>query len=252
MSSLLILVAAAALGIEAGWEPLPDGGHEYIIQIEPQLLDVLKRQDEAIISSVPPNLQIRRCRIMAGTGKLPRVDGPFSAAVPGAAPHATEPPTSDPFAHQQVPPIQVPTTAVPHDNPPAEPSHEPAGGPGFGQDHSTAAKGAEDPGPAFPMELPRPPKELPQQAAAAKTLGHKQVDFKDNAVAAHGEKINTEKPKLDGIPEADQPRPWLPFLIVLGLLCCSLGGNVFLGVVARDARVRYREIVSRTRTAPAA
>ena len=72
MNGLLILVTSAALGIEVGWEPLPEGGHEYTIQIEPQLLEVLQRGEDEIFSDVPPELDVRRYRLMVGTGKLGR------------------------------------------------------------------------------------------------------------------------------------------------------------------------------------
>jgi len=69
----LACVAALALGIDVGWQPLSEGGVEYLIQIEPDLLDSL-RPGEAIGSDVPPRLvgQIRAYRITVGTEELPR------------------------------------------------------------------------------------------------------------------------------------------------------------------------------------
>ncbi len=83
MSPFLVLVAAAALGIEVGWQPLPQGGHEYTIQLEPQLLDVLKKGKDEIVSEVPPHLNVRRYRITVGTGRLARDAGrPEAIAAP--------------------------------------------------------------------------------------------------------------------------------------------------------------------------
>ncbi len=43
---------------------------EYIIQIEPQLIDTLAK-DHDLSSDVPAGLDVRRFRITVGTGKLP-------------------------------------------------------------------------------------------------------------------------------------------------------------------------------------
>ena len=96
MGALLVLVASAALGIEAGWQPLPDGGHEYTIQFEPELLDILKRGGEEVFSEVPADLQVRRYRIIVGKGKLPRDAG----TPPHADPRAAVAPANQPLASQ--------------------------------------------------------------------------------------------------------------------------------------------------------
>jgi hypothetical protein len=102
MSSLFILITAAALGIEVGWVPLTEGGHEYTIQIEPQLLEVLQRGEDEIFSDVPPELDVRRYRLMVGTGKLARVfarpGDPNEPAV------ATRPPRDLSTGEPQLPP----------------------------------------------------------------------------------------------------------------------------------------------------
>ena len=76
MGGTAFIVAAVALGIKAGWQPLPEGGLEYIIQIEPHMLDSLKA-GEVIASDIPPTLKdIRSYRITVGTDDLPRELGP--------------------------------------------------------------------------------------------------------------------------------------------------------------------------------
>ena len=69
----VVLVATALLGIEAGWKPLPEGGVEYHIQIEPHVLEALK-SGEAIYSDVPPHVRnVRAYKITVGTEEgLPR------------------------------------------------------------------------------------------------------------------------------------------------------------------------------------
>jgi len=72
MCGTLVCVAAAMLGIDVGWLPCADGGFEYLIQIEPEALESLRRGEE-IASDVPPGLRdIRSYRITVGTEELPR------------------------------------------------------------------------------------------------------------------------------------------------------------------------------------
>jgi len=82
MCKAVLVAAAVALGIDAGWQPLPEGGLEYIIQIEPPMLESLKA-GEVIGSDIPPMLKdIRSYRIIVGTGDLPRELGPEPAPKP--------------------------------------------------------------------------------------------------------------------------------------------------------------------------
>jgi hypothetical protein len=86
MSGLMV-VAALSLGVEVGWQPLAGGGFEYIVQIEPQMLESL-RAGESIISEIPPELRgVRRYRLVVGTGPLPRIGTP-PAAERSSADHA--------------------------------------------------------------------------------------------------------------------------------------------------------------------
>ncbi len=84
------LIVALTLGVDVGWRPLPEGGLEYIIQIEPELLRSLER-GQPIASDVPLILRdIRRYRIQVGNGPLPQ-EGPLDAPQPGAEPEAPRP-----------------------------------------------------------------------------------------------------------------------------------------------------------------
>lgn len=84
------LIVALTLGVDVGWRPLPEGGLEYIIQIEPELLRSLER-GQPIASDVPLILRdIRRYRIQVGNGPLPQ-EGPLDAPQPGAEPEARRP-----------------------------------------------------------------------------------------------------------------------------------------------------------------
>jgi len=72
MNCMMIFMAAATLGIDVGWQRQQDGELEYIIQIEPQLVESLK-EGQTLTSGIRPALRgIRRYRIVIGTGKLPQ------------------------------------------------------------------------------------------------------------------------------------------------------------------------------------
>jgi hypothetical protein len=90
MNAALIFVAASVIGIDVGWEPLPDGGHEYIIQIQPQMLQRLRDGDNDLISELPSGLDIRRYRITVGTAKLPQQPSPSELRRPYRNQQATE------------------------------------------------------------------------------------------------------------------------------------------------------------------
>jgi hypothetical protein len=85
----MLCVAAVALGIDVGWQPLPDGGMEYVVQLEPQTVDLLRSGVE-IPSDIPAYLKdLRRLRITVGNASLVRkmpaeaVSGPAFPAAPG-------------------------------------------------------------------------------------------------------------------------------------------------------------------------
>jgi hypothetical protein len=70
-----VLTAFGALWIDYGWQPLEGGGHEYIIQVPPELLESMR--SGGIESYVPPDVQdIRRIRITVGSDPLPRTTAP--------------------------------------------------------------------------------------------------------------------------------------------------------------------------------
>lgn len=93
MNALILCVATAALGIDVGWQRLPEGGMEYIIQLDPQTLEIL-RAGEPIRSDIPPSAGgVRSYRIVVGTQKLPREMPPVE---PRAIERSPEPTLSDP------------------------------------------------------------------------------------------------------------------------------------------------------------
>jgi len=85
MYPLVLFVATAALGIDVGWQRLPEGGMQYIIQIEPQALESLRSGAE-FGSDIPPKAgEIRSFRIFMGKKTLPRDEPPPKLSEPKAA-----------------------------------------------------------------------------------------------------------------------------------------------------------------------
>jgi hypothetical protein len=85
MHGLLLLLAGATLGVEWGYRPLQSGGVEYIVQVEPNMLDELARNGQEITSEVPASLRdVRQCRITIG-GQKPQRGG--AAAEGGSRPY---------------------------------------------------------------------------------------------------------------------------------------------------------------------
>ncbi|MEK6247808.1 MAG: hypothetical protein N2C12_06480, partial [Planctomycetales bacterium] len=78
MHAVMIMTVAAVIGVDVGWQPLATGGLEYVIQIEPHQLKTLKPGDEISVGVRPELRDVRRYRIIVGTGPLPRegVAGP--------------------------------------------------------------------------------------------------------------------------------------------------------------------------------
>ena len=77
MTGLWVCLSAAALGVDFGWQPIAGGGIEYVIQIEPQMLEALKQGDD-ISSALPAGANnIRRYRILVGDATLPHHGEPL-------------------------------------------------------------------------------------------------------------------------------------------------------------------------------
>jgi len=72
MGGTMVCIAAVLLGVDARWPALPDGGLQYVIQIEPQVFERLQSGViEAVGSHVPPDVDdIRSFQIVMGTQRL--------------------------------------------------------------------------------------------------------------------------------------------------------------------------------------
>lgn len=72
MGGTIVCIAAVLLGIDARWPPAPDGGLQYVVQIEPQVLEQLASGAiESLESHVPRYLNdVRAYQIVIGTQEL--------------------------------------------------------------------------------------------------------------------------------------------------------------------------------------
>jgi hypothetical protein len=80
MFAHVLCLSAVIVGINVGWQPLQEGGTEYIIQLDPQSLEALK-SGEPIRSDVLPGAgDVRSYKIILGTEKPPRISPPAISA----------------------------------------------------------------------------------------------------------------------------------------------------------------------------
>ncbi len=86
-----LVIIVAVYGVDVGWQPTGDGQLEYIIQVEPQLLEAM-REGQAITSEILPEVRgVRRFRIVVGNDELPRIgQTPDAAHVPLPFPSEAE------------------------------------------------------------------------------------------------------------------------------------------------------------------
>jgi len=248
----LVCVAALALGIDVGWRPLSDGGVEYLIQIEPGLIEALK-PGEAIGSDVPPRLigEIRAYRITVGTEELPRELPPPTGAEPAQ-------PAGSPGQTPGSAPPAMPGDTTPSPGPvrpgPQATLPEGPGGSGDADPPGLAAPGSRAPragraeqpesAGAQPRTEPQPsPPNLLPGVSARKPLTAEQAVF-HMARGDGGPAAPEEKPEQD-TPAEEKPKPWAPLVVSLLGLFASLGANAYLGWVALDFRARYQKLVQR-------
>jgi hypothetical protein len=221
MCGSILCLAVVALGVDAGWQPLPDGGLEYIIQIEPHLVGQLQPGAEIISHLNPEAKGVRSVRICVGTADLPRRSLPAPAGTSWTLPEdssafAETGPILDPFqrprpkGHGATSSLQEPLQPVrPRSNPAAAPS---------------AALAPN------PLNFDPGPKPIDGQPAA----------FLQETV----EPTVPEASSSSDVPAGETVPPWA-WTVTLGALVASIGGMLYLGWVALDYRSRYRRLLDR-------
>lgn len=245
-----ILLAAATVGIDYGWQPLNSGGFEYIIQIEPELLDSL-RAGEVLRSDLPTNLRdVRSYRIQVGHAAVPRIGNPQpEPKSPEPVPETAS--TADPT------PMQPPTGLTnrnwwnsPRDATPAPPIERPRDEPRYPHYNfhaPTARPRAETEVPLAEPAAPPPDRFRPDlastspitQTGAIQEPPAKSQPAEKNADAGP----SAAKPSLP----ASSPKPWLPLTATLVCLFVSLGGNAYLGLQWWSTRLRCQQLLRERR-----
>ena len=106
MNPLLVCVAAATLGFQVGWERLPDGGMEYVIELDPAAINAL-RDGQTLRSYIPAAAgEIRAYRIAMGAGRPKRETPPAKPAPPPVKLAPVEPPSVKPASVEPSRPAQ--------------------------------------------------------------------------------------------------------------------------------------------------
>jgi hypothetical protein len=259
MNAIPLLIALSATGIDFGWEPVVGGGIHYIVQIDPKMLDSMK--EGTIVSSDLPEVPggIRRYQIVVGTGPLPHQGEPLPqmplpTAVPPVTPTAVAPPPAAPPVITDPPAATRPSAAPPYIQPPAvqPPAVQPPP-----TEAPTTQPSTPAPEPTLTHESPvvttSPPGTMqPGTTSSAGAISTPR--FSSPATFAPNRSTDpapTPQPALDHSvmsQPADPPveeKPWTALMLTLMGLFASLGGNVFLGMVAWSQRVRFDELAAR-------
>ena len=172
-ASCLVLWAVSIVGIDVGWQPLDDGGLEYIIQIEPEMLDSL-RDGLEIVSEVPPSLgPVRTYRIRVGKGQLPRQNAAIEPPRrPGSLEQDNAPTAPNVSSPQAKNNGDVTNAAEQRQLPDARDKGAGASSlvPAGGGQPSSAADAADDPSaPTVPSSTSLEPTEQPLERSTAET-----------------------------------------------------------------------------------
>ncbi len=234
MFAMAIVLAATTTGVDYGWQTNDNGELEYIIQLEPALLEALLA-GETIRSEIPPMVEgVRSFRIQVGRDPLPREEIPTTNDdEPGDVSRES------PF--RPVPPvIEAPSFPAPprsFDLPGEE-----------GEGESTLAPETGNGG-LFSGISQEPPLtfEQPVRAEHLETL--------DDSTEGEDDSEQKEEQPGDERPEttptntapsnrAGSGRPWFPLTLTAILLFASIGVNLYLFWILRETLSRYRRLFS--------
>jgi hypothetical protein len=222
VNAALVLLAAAACGVDYGYQPLPDGGFEYIIQLEPELLDAL-RDGEAVTSDIRLDLRgARSYRIVVGTEPPPR------EAPPRLSPAQVD--AADADADDEMPAAEDGDEEA--ESEPDEAAHE-------GHNHTAHRPGLEGRGGLSPPQGDAEGDAAPGPFDADENSGPlvQQADYQQQA---GGEEQDAEgSPSDSTADDREPPKPWVPFSLAMLGLFASVGGNCYLGWLALGLRNRY-------------
>jgi hypothetical protein len=212
MIAIATLLAASTVGIETGWQPIEADQLEYIIRIEPQLIEAMRR-GEPVTSEIPPQLRdVRRYRIVIGGGEsggeaLPRIDLPQPP--PNELESSPERTTSD-----EADPGESVNTS----------------------EHKTSVVEDQEVQPAgAKLVLPAPSAVEPENEDSGTAVATANELTRSNR---QGRVSNSETSVVES-------KQWWVWSLVLVGLFASLGGNVFLTWMTVDTRTKYRLLLRR-------
>jgi hypothetical protein len=270
-------------GVTTGWQADSSGNQQYLVQIDPTVLQSLSIGDELYVPIDPAAGRPVRFIVKAGRGNLPRAGGvqnvapgqvPFTPLAqqplqpiggnnrPGGWTNSTapdllrQPPRPNPEYTNNLPPVN-------YNNPPPQ-ANVPAGGYApYPQQPQQPQGSAYDPyrNPAGEM-----PPQYPVQPVAGQPPAYPPNQYQ--------RPYNNPYPetRVAGLPPApvsntngnqfgtggfsptlplqnQQDKPWGPLLFVTFALFFSIGGNLYLAYTALEFHSRYRSAIERLRSA---
>jgi hypothetical protein len=237
MSPTLTCFALAMVGVDLGYQPAPDGGMEYTIQISPASLRTFRPGDpfELDVPREVQNLRTTHFRVTTGDERLPRI---LPAAAPASAAAAAPPATAP----------NVQATLMPQGRAMQASSAEAA--PGDSQSRYSRTQRPPETGPNdWPAVRSAPARPNGSQTSAETGQGP--------ALSGSGEvrpqPAGSAAATIPALPPADSqsgnpPEPSKPGLVLLLLLVVIVlsASNGYTGWLFWDARQRYLGLLART------
>jgi hypothetical protein len=232
MTSVAILTAVAALGVHWGWQPVAGGGIEYIIRIDPFLVDSMKDGHD-VFSDLPATLPaIRSYRVTVSEQPVPHEGEPppRSQSVSAARPpsDATSQPTlasdepNTPATGSRLFPPPKPTTPVaPLSASSGSMSQHFARQPAAS---SAPAKSAEQ----GAQRVDRSP--APVQSSAA---------VRTSTPATASQPAQTNAPTPTNSQASEPAKSWPALAGALIVMFASLAANAWLVWIALEFRAKY-------------
>ena len=208
MSPTLTCLALALVGVDLGYQPAPNGGEQFIIQINPNTLQAIRPGDRYEID-VPREAQDSRpthFTVSLGNETLPR-------KLPVAA---TAPPATAPIVTAS--PVMPAVAAVPAPSLGSQPGNNPLGVP--------------------------PPATYALKSSVAHVKPLLNPGNSASGTASSANSIFGGLAPVNGGSNSGQPdKPWLGMCLFVIALAAS---NVYVGWLFWDARQRYRGLLART------
>ena len=218
---------AAVVGINVGWQPLQEGGTEYIIQLDPQSLEALKAGQPIESDILPGAGEVRSFKFYLGDEKPRRIGStakPAQQRQANAAQAERTPPSSlleNPDGSAVELPNRQPT-GLPNQQAGKRPGQQSVALP-----NQLETEAQIDP---FPRPLKLDPTAKPLAAPAA---------FNEPAGAARSEPAAQARSEAN---REEASKPWMTLILVSLDLIASLGGNANLAWIFAELRARYKKL----------